>query len=206
MKLVAFVALVAAAAVLAAVYGALHDQISFTVAPEYFTLFKFRQFALSGVGEMPPRLGVAVVGILATWWVGLFAGVLIAGAGLFHRTAPAMVRSTLRAYGVLAVVAFAAGLVGLAYGWVIAGGAAAPHFAEWWRPEGLTAPRRFFAVGSMHNASYLGGAVGVLIAVTYQVRAARRATRAAQPLRPQPAACSAARATSASSHQRDSVP
>ena len=178
MKLVTFVALLAAAAVLAAVYGALHDQISFTVAPEYFTLFKFQQFALWGVGDMPPRLGVAVVGILATWWVGLFAGVIIAAAGLFHRTAPAMVRSTLRAYGVLAVIAFAAGLVGFAYGWVIAGGGAAPHFAEWWRPEGLTTPRRFYAVGSMHNASYLGGAVGVLIAVAYQVRAARRATRA----------------------------
>lgn len=175
MKVVAFVALVAVAAILAATYGALHDQISFTIAPEYFTLFKFKQFALWGVAGMPPRLGVAVVGILATWWVGLFAGVIIAGAGFFHRTADAMVRSTLRAYAVLAVVALATGLIGLAYGWLMAGGAAAPHYADWWHPEGLTAPRQFYAAGSMHNASYLGGAFGVIIAASYQVRAARRA-------------------------------
>ena len=96
-KPLAFVGLVAAAAVLAAAYGALHDQLSYTVAPEYFTRFKFVQFAAYGVASMTPRVGAALVGVLATWWVGLYAGLLVAGAGLKHPTADATIRSKLRA-------------------------------------------------------------------------------------------------------------
>lgn len=42
--------LLAAGCLISGVYGALHDQISYTVSPEYFHAFKFRQFAI------PPEL------------------------------------------------------------------------------------------------------------------------------------------------------
>lgn len=171
-KLFAFVALVAVAGVLAAAYGALHDQLSYTVAPEYYTRFKFMQFAWVGVGDMAPRVGAAVVGVLATWWVGVYAGLVVAGAVLVHRTAREMVRSTLRAYVLLALVAACAGLFGLAVGWVAFGSDAVTRYVDWWRPAGLIAPRRFFAAGMMHDASYLGGAIGMVAAVRYQLRAA----------------------------------
>lgn len=93
-KLGLFLLLVATAAVLAGLYGAPHDQHSYTVAPEYYTRFKFEQFAFACVGTMPPR--------------------------------------------------------------------------------------PFFAVGMMHNGRYLGGAIGVLVAVGLQFRAAREARRRAR--------------------------
>jgi len=173
-KLGTFIALIATAAVFAAVYGALHDQLSYTVAPEYYTRFKFDQFAAYGVRELPPRLGAAVVGALATWWVGLYAGILVAGAGFRHTTPIAMARATMRAYGILALVALAGGLLGLLVGWVAFGSNEAAPYVDWWRPAGLTAPRRFYAVGMMHNAGYLGGAVGALVATAYQIRSTRQ--------------------------------
>ena len=46
MRFITFIALVVSACVIAGVYGAIHDQISFTVSSEYFTKFKYIQFGL----------------------------------------------------------------------------------------------------------------------------------------------------------------
>jgi hypothetical protein len=178
-KFLTWTALVVGAAMLAAVYGALHDQLSYSLSPEYFTRFKFVQFAFAGVGEMPPRVGAAVVGALATWWVGAIAGVAVAGAGFTQPTATGMARSTLRAFALLAVIAAVAGLVGLVVGWVGFGSNEGAAYVDWWRPAGLVSPRRFFAVGMMHNASYFGGALGCMAAVVWQVRVGWRARTAA---------------------------
>lgn len=193
-KLATLLGLVAVATVLAAAYGALHDQLSYTASPEYFTRFKFVQFAAAGVAEMPPRLGAAVVGALATWWVGLIAGVVVGVAGLAHREPAPMVRRTLRAFAVVAAVALCTGVVGLAVGWFGFGSGEGAAFVDWWRPPGLLSPRRFFAAGMMHDGSYLGGALGVLAAVVYQLRTAWSARRA---LTPEPVAAATARSTRA---------
>src|SRR3954468_17526608 len=73
-------------ALAAAAYGALHDQISYAISPEYFTKMKFRQFSYANFG-WPPRLFAAEVGFLATWWVGLVAGWFLARAGLAEMVA-----------------------------------------------------------------------------------------------------------------------
>src|SRR5438309_3164333 len=62
-------------------YGIVHDQISYTVSPEYFTHIKFAQFAAVNFG-WPDRVFVAEIGFLASWWVGLVAGWLLARLGL----------------------------------------------------------------------------------------------------------------------------
>ena len=41
-----YVLIVVVAVLVAGLYGIAHNQISYTVAPEYFTKFKFRQFGL----------------------------------------------------------------------------------------------------------------------------------------------------------------
>jgi hypothetical protein len=176
-KSLTWAGLIGAAAMLAAMYGALHDQLSYTISPEYFTRFKFVQFAFAGVDELPPRVGAGVVGALATWWVGAIAGAAVGGAGLMQPTATAMARSTLRAFALLAVIAAGAGVTGLVVGWLAYGHDGA-EYVDWWRPAGLVSPRRFFAVGMMHNASYFGGALGCVVSIFWQVRAARRARTA----------------------------
>jgi hypothetical protein len=52
-------------AVCAGIYGVLHDQISFTISPEYFTKVKFRQFGYADFGG-PPRVFAGEIGFLAT--------------------------------------------------------------------------------------------------------------------------------------------
>ena len=51
-------------AVIAGVYGVLHDQITYAISPEYFTHMKFKQFHYADVG-LGDRVFVATIGFLA---------------------------------------------------------------------------------------------------------------------------------------------
>ena len=62
-----------AGALIAGTYGALHDQVTYSLSEAYFTKLKFHQFHYANFG-LPARGFVAVVGFLATWWVGVAAG------------------------------------------------------------------------------------------------------------------------------------
>lgn len=64
------------AIVIAAIYGMLHNQISYTFSEEYFTQFKFKQFGIPWAYETP-RLGAAYVGALATWRMGIIVFIIL---------------------------------------------------------------------------------------------------------------------------------
>ena len=72
-KLVFFPVLLVAACVVAAAYGAIHNQISYTVSPLFFFYYQFGRFDIPM--EMWNRTGATLVGILATWWMGLVIGI-----------------------------------------------------------------------------------------------------------------------------------
>jgi hypothetical protein len=57
-------------ALIAGCFGILHDQVTYTISPEYFTRMKFGQFRSADFG-FSERIFVAEIGFLATWWVGL---------------------------------------------------------------------------------------------------------------------------------------
>ena len=58
-------------ALVAGVYGILHDKDTFSNSPEYFTRFKFEQFRWVDLG-LPEWVFVAEMSFLATWWGGFF--------------------------------------------------------------------------------------------------------------------------------------
>ena len=86
-RLPSIIRLAAFGAIVAGAYGALHDQVSYTISPEYFTKLKFEQFAWADFG-WPRRAFVAQVGFLATWWVGLIAGWALARVGRVDPRSP----------------------------------------------------------------------------------------------------------------------
>lgn len=151
-------------------YGILHDQLTYTISPEYYTKFKFYQFGLMDFGNEAifpnPRIEVSVVGFMATWWMGLPIGLILGLIGLVHNDNKQMIRSTLKAIIVTVIVAFTTGLIGLAYGKMYL----ADTGVDWWLPDNLIDMKNFIAVGSMHNFSYLGGLTGLIAGTIYSVR------------------------------------
>jgi hypothetical protein len=77
---------------MAGLFGALHDQMSYTVSSEYFAKFKFIQFHLLDPG-VPERIRAAKVGFLASWWMGIPLGVLCGSAGFVQRSPALMLRA-----------------------------------------------------------------------------------------------------------------
>lgn len=166
MRFLAFIVLFFAAMIVAGLYGALHDQISYSVSAEYFTKFKYHQFGFTDI-PLPDRAKAAAIGFLASWWMGIPIGLLVGAFGFIHRSAKVMLLSTLKAYGIVAVVALIVGLGGLSYGWFFASHQF-EDYQGWYRPEGVLLQRNFLSVGHMHNFSYLGGLVGLLAGIVSQ--------------------------------------
>ncbi len=176
-KSAAVLLIVIISALLAGVYGILHDQVSYSVSPEYYTKFKFDMFRMlevlpgheSGSGKNPeillnqPRIGAALVGLASTWWVGAIAGVLL--AFLFRKEdARQMIRMAFRGLMMMLVSAVIFAGIGLLAGqWL---------FSEnsFYLPDHVIDRQAFVAVGSMHNFSYIGGFIGIIIASYYCVK------------------------------------
>ncbi|WMJ74368.1 hypothetical protein RCC89_14510 [Cytophagaceae bacterium ABcell3] len=103
---------------------------------------------------------------MATWWMGLPVGLVLALTGLVHKKSGQMVKVTLKAYLVVIAVAFITGLAGLAYGSFFL----AETEVNWWLPENLIDYKSFVSVGSMHNFSYLGGVLGLLAGIIFSIK------------------------------------
>lgn len=181
-KLKAFILILVLSPILAGIYGILHDQLTYIISEEYYTKFKFEQFGMwwlgenMGTGEAPeiipinPLFGVALVGFLATWWVGLLIGIVLAIVGLKHKDGKQMFRTTLQAIKICIAITFISGLAGLVYGKLLL----VKNPPNWFLPKNLIHRDAFIMVGSMHNFSYLGGMIGLIIGVVYSLKESRR--------------------------------
>jgi hypothetical protein len=154
-------------AVIAGVYGMIHDQVTYAVGPEYFTAFKFQQFARADIG-LPPQLFVSQIGFLATWWVGLIAGWFMARIAYTRLPTARAFRLCMEGFGIMLCTALVAGLIGFLMG-VFHG----PNYERSWGSlptSQISDVPAFVKVGYIHNASYLGGLVGLIIASIRIVR------------------------------------
>jgi hypothetical protein len=110
----AWVNLSMAAAVL---YGILNDQVTVTISPEYFSVFKRWQFGplLEAFGweEAPTRLQAVLIGTAATWWFGLFLGMMVSLMGTVGRSRRLTTSEFMR---VVALVMAVTALTSLAFG------------------------------------------------------------------------------------------
>jgi len=151
-------------ALLAGIYGALHDQVTYSISHEYFTRLKFSQFHYANLG-LPPRAFVAEIGFLATWWVGFFAAWFIARITVPAFPPAATARHTM--HGFLIIFAFTLALSILGYVLGIMHGS---DYSGWeglaFRLGILDLPS-FVRVAYIHNASYLGGLIGLVAAIIY---------------------------------------
>lgn len=179
-KLLILLLIIAIAPLLGGIYGILHDQLTYTISPEYYTKFKFYQFGLMDLGNEAifpnPRVEVSVVGFMATWWMGLPIGLILGLVGLIHKESKQMFRVTMKAIILTVIVAFITGLFGLAYGKFYL----AEKGVGWWMPNNLIDTKNFITVGSMHNFSYLGGLIGLIAGIIYSIKQKNKIENALQ--------------------------
>lgn len=162
------------ASFIAGIYGAFHDQLTYTISPEYYTKFKFIQFNIINESNSSKityiRFFVAIVGFLATWWFGLILGFILALIGLVHKDWKTMYKVSLKSIFLALIVVFIFGLIGLFYGRFILSNQPISHFQDWFIPKNLIDYKNFISVASMHNFSYVGGIFGLIIGSIYSFK------------------------------------
>ena len=172
-RLTPMILLALCGALIAGVYGALHDQISYTISPEYFTRLKFRQFRWADAG-WTPRVFASIVGFLATWWAGLFAGWFLARVGLDLISPPERRhRVAVNAFSIILCSVIIVGALGAILGYIASHG----DMSGWNRRReelSLHDVPRFVIVAWLHAAGYLGALLGIGVAIWYVRR--QRAT------------------------------
>jgi len=167
-KLLVFLLLVLIAIVLSGLYGMIHNQISYTVSPEYFTKFKFRQFSLVDA-PWPDRVRASVVGLLASWWMGIPIGFIVGACGFVHAGAGRMFKVTLASFAIVVGFTLLFGLAGLLHGWLQTSTINLADYKGWFIPDDIVDLRRFLCAGHMHNASYLGGTLAIFLAAAFHL-------------------------------------
>jgi len=151
--------------IIAVAFGILHDEITYTISPEYFTRFKLHQFH---VGEaVPYRLGAAIVGFRATWWMGLMIGLT---SGIICSLFPdpeTMRKHIYKGIGLVFITTISISFLGFLYGKFYLG----CHPPAWYYlPGNLTDQCNFIVAGTIHNASYSGGVIGLILSVIYYTK------------------------------------
>lgn len=100
---------------------------------------------------------------MATWWVGLLIGLIQGLVGFIHKDHKTMfwiafqsILMTLLIAVVFAIIGFIAGIFFITN-------------PSWYFPDNLIDKPSFITVGSIHNFSYLGGLIGLMAGVFFQV-------------------------------------
>ena len=176
LKLLLIPVLFAVACLFAGIYGAIHNQISYTVSPEYFTKFKFCQF---GLIHFQDRLGAAIVGWNAAWWMGIVIGIVLIPLGLLIKGNANYFWSMIRVFGIVALTTLVVGLGALATAFVVVDPETVGEFTRY--NNAIDDDAAFTRAGTMHNFSYLGGLAGIITgAVDILSRRKRYAKNGAQ--------------------------
>lgn len=155
---------------LAGLYGILHDQVTYSISEEYFTKFKYRQFGFTNEIFGSPRKTVALIGFLASWWTGLLIGLTLGLVSLIFPDHISMKKVLVKSIFIVLLVTVLGGLTGYIRGkyFLVNSG------VNWWFPGDLINKNSFIIAGSVHNYSYMGGAVGLLSGIVFIIIKKRR--------------------------------
>jgi hypothetical protein len=149
-------------ALVAGCYGIAHDQITFTIGPDYFFNFKFHQFRFADFG-FGDRIFAGTIGFLATWWAGAIGGWILARRILGTCPKKTAYRRIAAGFAVIFAAALLAGILGYLYG--LWRGPNADYSA--WQATldhyRVTNAWPFMRVGYIHNAGYIGALVGLVL-------------------------------------------
>ena len=151
-------------AIVAGIYGIFHDQITYTISPEYFTKLKFDQFHYADIG-LPDCVFVVAIGFLATWWVGFFCAWFLARRLIPEQPRSHALRQISIGVAIVLVCAILSATIGFGYG--LWRGPSADY--SFWKPMlsllKIEDNWSFIRVAYIHYASYLGGLLGLILAL-----------------------------------------
>lgn len=148
---------------LSVIYGITHDLITSKISPEFYTKFTFFNFGILDDYERPFNgnwtLALVWVGFFSTWWFGLFTGLILGISGIKYSEEKQILNKTFKSILIVIGITILFGIVG--YG--IAELNPSEIITNYDLPFKIEDKVAFNKVLEIHNYSYLGGIVGLII-------------------------------------------
>lgn len=164
-KALIFIVSIFSISIIAAIYGIVHNQFTYTISDEFFTKFMFEKFGFVEYGQETPRLTASIIGVLSCWWIGLILGFIFTCVGLFNKTPSNMIKSIYSTVLVTFGIVILIGLIGFVYGF---SGLSSLNSSCCF-PLQIDNVKSFIAISSMHTFSYIGVIVGAFVGLLYQI-------------------------------------
>lgn len=156
--------------IIACIFGVVHNQISFTVSNEFFEDFLFGNFGVNQWGIESKRTQASIVGILGTYWLGLILGTVYAIIFLFLKTSNNFkhtIKAILINLGIAAIGSFICYLIALFFPLE-----KSPVFIDF----GTQNPKNYLEAAFMHEGSYIGGMIGLIVGILFLLKMNRHNT------------------------------
>jgi len=173
-QLLSMLGVTAAGCLIAGLYGILHDQITYTISPEYFTRLKFDQFDYAEPANGSQREFAARIGFLATWWVGGITAWVFARVGIMREQRIPPLREVAVGFVIVFTTSLLSALCGWIWGQCRKGTGHSDGWLGWMHSLGVTESGDFMTVAYIHNASYIGGVLGTFFGLFYLAKMRKR--------------------------------
>lgn len=177
-KTTVFISALLLLSIIAGLYGIVHDIITYHISSEYFTRYTFIELGLTdafGQPEISEYVYLAITGWMTTWWMGLIAGIVFGifayGTTTAQSMATLIARASVLMLGItvtFGVLGYIAGLLSNAFG--LFNPASYIFFLDG-EPKDVA---HFNIAAFIHNFSYVGGGLGILLGCVWIVRQKRR--------------------------------
>ncbi len=160
MRIFIYLSLALIAPLLAALYGFIHDQITYSICPEFFQKIRFEDYP--GLPEMwHDRTKAGMIGVLNSWKVGIPLGVILTAVSTIHKKLDRILSYTLTTYGITIIITFISVMFGLF---------TSESLPSIWTPlEGIEDQLGLYKVMNMNNFAYMGGVIGMFLGLIYHL-------------------------------------
>lgn len=151
-------------AMLGGVYGVVHDQITYSISPEYFTKLKFNQFRYLDFG-LSDRFYVGTIGFFTTWWMGFIIGWFLSRRNITGQSKFNVRKKIIKGFCIVALVSIIFAVAAGVYGYGVE-----LDFRNWShliKANNIQDTESFVRVAYIHNASYAGSFVGLLLVLVF---------------------------------------
>lgn len=143
------------------VYGILHNQISYSISSEVFTELFFDQFGFVEYGTDTPRITAGIIGAWSTLYLSLIFGFLYFLLILIFNPNWKIIKKGLMIH---LLITFIISFLGLIYGYF---NVISLKFMKLENFHQIKEPTEFSMAIWMHNFSYYGGIIGLVLAFAY---------------------------------------
>jgi hypothetical protein len=163
-KFLGMILIIIVSVLIASAFGAIHNQFSFLVSNEFFKQYLFGNFGVNEWNIESAKTKASIVGILGSYWVGFYLGILYAIIYLFLKTNRNL-KNVLIAILINIGIAFLGSFIGFLIGHFVSAENAGV-FIDF----GTERPQNYIEAAYMHTASYYGGFLGIIFGIIYLVK------------------------------------